>query len=46
MATFREIVEGIEDNNSINDANWSNWADASDAIELYGPLDDEDVDSN
>ncbi|MCO5110020.1 MAG: hypothetical protein M9929_04135 [Burkholderiaceae bacterium] len=45
MATFRQIVEGIEDNNRINGASWSNWGDATDAIELYGPLEDEDVDS-
>jgi hypothetical protein len=37
MATFRQIIEGVEDNNSINDAKWADWSDAQDVIEVYGP---------
>lgn len=41
--TFKTIVEGVEDNNSINNARWSDWSDASDIFDVYGPLADEDI---
>lgn len=44
MATFRAIIEGVEDNIRVNDGSWSDWGDAQDVIEVYGPLEDEDID--
>lgn len=41
--SFRQIVEGVEDNNSINDGRWADWSDADHILETYGPMRDEDV---
>ena len=43
MATFRQIVECVEDNNSINDGQWNDWSDANHILYTYGPLEDEDI---
>ena len=33
---LRAAIEGVEDNNRINDASWSDWDDASHICETYG----------
>ena len=33
---LREAIEGVEDNNSINDGRWSDWVDAAHIAETYG----------
>ena len=33
---LRQAIEGVEDNNRINDASWSDWEDAQHAAETYG----------
>lgn len=32
---LREAIEGVEDNNRINDASWSDWTDAAHVAEVY-----------
>lgn len=43
MTTFKQIVEGVEENNSINDGKWSDWQSAHDIINVYGPLSDDEI---
>lgn len=35
MATLQQLIEAVEDNNSVNAASWSDWNDAGDIIECY-----------
>lgn len=38
MATFKELVEAVQDNNNINYAQWSDWEDVGSIYDVYGPL--------
>ena len=33
---LRQAIEGVEDNNRINDGRWSDWEDAQHVAETYG----------
>ena len=33
---LRQAIEGVEDNNRINDGSWSDWEDARHVAETYG----------
>lgn len=33
---LRQAIEGVEDNNRINDGRWSDWEDAQHVAEAYG----------
>lgn len=33
---LREAIEGVEDNNDINDGEWSDWQGVHDIEEVYG----------
>ena len=33
---LRQAIEGVEDNNRINDGHWSDWEDAQHIAETYG----------
>lgn len=39
--TFRELVEGVLENNEINDGTWESWEDAQSIQSIYGELVDE-----
>lgn len=43
MATFRQLVEAVEDNNRVNGGEWANWSGLDHTEEVYGKLDDEDI---
>lgn len=44
MATFKELVEAVEDNNNINNAQWSDWPSPFEIEEVYGQLDEDECD--
>ena len=35
MTTLKTLVEGVEDNNTINNGNWSDWTGADAIFETY-----------
>jgi len=43
MNTFRNMIEAVEENNSINDGEWADWGDMADIEAVYGDLQDEEV---
>jgi hypothetical protein len=40
MSTFRQLIEGVEDNNRANDAKWTDWTGLPHIEEVYGGLED------
>jgi hypothetical protein len=43
MTTFRGLIEGVEENNRINDGRWVEWKELAHVEGAYGDLGDEDV---
>jgi hypothetical protein len=43
MSTLRDLISGIEENNSINNAKWSDWEDLPHIESIYGNFSDPDI---